>query len=258
MSSVKVRNATPVIEFILVGFPGAPQLQISLSIVISIIYIIALIGNLLMIIIISIDYRLHTPMYFFLLSLSFLEMCFITVYVPKMLAILVSKKTSISFSECFIQGYFYYLLAGTDLSLLTAMAIDRYVAICHPLHYATIISHRVCAQMILGCWLVSFLLLLVPTILLARSPFCGANVVNHFFCDSTEVIRLSCGDKHVMQLFILIVCTTYLVGISLVIAISYTYVLSTIFRMPSATGRRKTFSTCVSHITMDQCCCSKI
>ncbi|XP_030042602.1 olfactory receptor 6M1-like [Microcaecilia unicolor] len=250
ISPVDLWNRTPVTEFILVGFPGAPELQICLSVVFSIIYIITLMGNLLMIIIITSDYRLHTPMYFFLVSLSFLEICFISVYIPKLLVIFTSQKKSISFANCFIQGYFYYLLAGTDLSLLTTMSVDRYVAVCRPLRYATIMSFKVCVQMLVGCWLSGFLLLLVPTILLARSPFCGPNVVNHFFCDSSEVIRLACGDKHVIQLFILFVCTTYLIGSVLVIAMSYIYILSTIFRMSSATGRRKTLSTCTSHISM--------
>nr|XP_033780576.1 olfactory receptor 6T1-like [Geotrypetes seraphini] len=250
MSPVELWNKTRVSEFILVGFPGAPGLQICLSVVFSIIYIITLMGNLLLIVIITFDYRLHTPMYFFLMSLSFLEICFVSVYIPKMLAIFISHKKSISFAECFIQGYFYYLLAGTDLSLLTTMSVDRYVAVCRPLHYATIMSHKVCMQLLVGCWAMGFLLLLVPTILLATSPFCGPNIVNHFYCDSSEVIRLTCGDTQVIQMFILFVCTTYLIGSVLVIVMSYIYILSTIFRMSSATGRRKTLSTCTSHISM--------
>ncbi|XP_030042600.1 olfactory receptor 2AP1-like [Microcaecilia unicolor] len=250
MSFAELRNKTFVTEFILLGLSDAPELRIFLPIMFSIIYIVTVTGNLLTICIIAVNYHLHSPMYFFLACLSLLEACFTSLFVPKMLVILVSEKKSISFSNCFIQCYFFYLLLGTDLSLLTVMSIDRYVAICRPMHYATIMTHRVCAQTVLGCWVTAFVLLLPTFILLLRSPFCGPNEINHFFCDGFELLKLSCGDTCVLKLFISIVSFTYLTGSSLVIAMSYIYILFTILKISSRTGRSKAFSTCTSHLSM--------
>nr|XP_033780578.1 olfactory receptor 6T1-like [Geotrypetes seraphini] len=250
MSFVERRNTTFVTEFILLGFPSAPEFQTSLPIMFSIIYIITVMGNVLTIGIVVINCHLHTPMYFFLANLSFLEICFISTFVPKMLVIFVSEEKSISFSNCFIQSYFFYLLVGTDFSLLTVMSVDRYVAICRPLHYDTIMSHRVCAQAILSCWITSFVLLLTPFILLVRSSFCSPNVINHFFCDSLELMRLSCDDTSALKLLTSIICFIYLLGSSSVIAMSYIYILLTILKISSSAGQHKAFSTCTSHLSM--------
>ncbi|XP_030042408.1 olfactory receptor 6M1-like [Microcaecilia unicolor] len=244
------RNETTVTEFIFQGFPRIPQLQISLFVSLLVIYLTTLTGNILMIVVIWLDYRLHTPMYLFLINLSFLETCFVSLLVPKMLVDFLSEKKMITFNGCMTQCYFYFLMGTTDFFLLTTMSYDRYVAICHPLHYPTIMSNKLCIQLVIGCWVVTSLLLLPPIILLSRLPFCGPKVINHFFCDSSTLLNLACTNTDFIKLINLIISIIVLVGPLLLIVVSYVYIISTILRIPSAHGRNKAFSTCASHLSM--------
>ncbi|XP_030042605.1 olfactory receptor 6M1-like [Microcaecilia unicolor] len=247
---MKVKNETFVTEFILEGFPGPPQMQISLFVLFSMTYLVTLMGNILIIVLICMDYRLHTPMYFFLVNLSFLETFCISVIVPKLLIILLSEKKVISYNACIAQSYFYFYLSTTDFLLLSVMSIDRYVAICHPLHYSTIMSNRACVQLVIGCWMSSFLFLLLPTVLMCQLPFCGPNLIKHFFCDSSAMITLACADTRLIKLIALIISCLILIGSLTITTVSYIYIISTILNISSRKGQQKAFSTCASHLSM--------
>ncbi|XP_029437309.1 olfactory receptor 6M1-like [Rhinatrema bivittatum] len=247
---MNVKNQTLLTEFILEGFPGSPEMQISIFIILFMVYMATLLGNILIILIICLDHRLHIPMYFFLVNLSFLEISFISVIVPKLLINLVAEKKSISYAACMAQSYFYFYLSTTDFLLLAVMSIDRYVAICRPLHYSTIMSSRVCVFMVLGCWVSSFFFLLPSTILICQLPFCASNFIKHFFCDTSSVLILACADTQLIKLIALIVASFVLLGPLVLTILSYVYIISTILRIPSTQGQQKAFSTCASHLTM--------
>ncbi|XP_070592925.1 olfactory receptor 9A2 [Erythrolamprus reginae] len=188
-------------------------------------------------------------MYFFLGNLSLLEIFFTSAIVPKMLTNLLAKKKTISFSSCIAQCHFYFFLGSTELLLLSVMSIDRYVAICNPLRYPIIMNSHVCISMVISCWVGGFLHILWPTVVISQLPFCGPNVINHFFCDSTPLLKLSYSDTQLIELVVLL-ASFMLVGTLLLITVSYIYIISTVLRIPSAIGRRKAFSTCASHITV--------
>ncbi|KAK9407910.1 olfactory receptor [Crotalus adamanteus] len=239
-----------VTEFILLGFPRVQLLEIFLFAIISIIFILTLLGNLIIISVIVTDAHLHTPMYFFLGNLSLLEIFFTSAIVPKMLINLLAKKKTISFSACIAQCHFYFFLGSTELLLLSVMSIDRYVAICNPLRYPIIMNSHICISLVIGCWMGGFLHILWPTVVISQLPFCGPNVINHFFCDSTPLLKLSCSDTQLIEFVDVLLASFMLVGTLLLIIVSYVYIISTVLRIPSATGRRKSFSTCASHITV--------
>ncbi|XP_030042604.1 olfactory receptor 6T1-like [Microcaecilia unicolor] len=247
---MKLKNETFVTEFILEGFPGSSQIQISLFILLFMVYIATLGGNILIIVIICLDHRLHSPMYFFLVNLSFLETFCIAVVVPKVLLNYVTDRNSISFAACNAQSYLYFYLYATDFFLLTVMSMDRYVAICHPLHYSTIMSSRICISLVLGCWVSAFFFLLPTSILIHQLPFCGPNVIEHFFCDASSMLTLVCADTQLIKLMVMIVASTVLLGPLVLTILSYIYIISTMLRMQSIKGQQKAFSTCTSHLTM--------
>nr|XP_033780577.1 olfactory receptor 6M1-like [Geotrypetes seraphini] len=247
---MKVKNETAVTDFILEGFPSSRQMQNSIFVLLFIVYVVTLLGNILIIVVICLDYRLHTPMYFFLANLSFLEINLISVFVPKALLNLASKKNMISYAACMAQGYFYFYLSTIDFLLLSVMSIDRYTAICHPLHYSTIMNSRVCINLVLGCWVSAFFFLLPSTVLICQLPFCGPNLIEHFFCDTSSVLALACADTQLIKLIDVIVASIVLLGPLVLIILSYIYIISTILKIPSAKGQQKAFSTCASHLTM--------
>nr|XP_056704463.1 olfactory receptor 6M1-like [Euleptes europaea] len=189
-------------------------------------------------------------MYFFLGNLSLLEVFFTSAIIPKMLANLLAERKTISFSGCIAQCHFYFFLGSTELLLLAVMSIDRYVAICNPLRYVAIMNARVCVSLVLGCWLGGFVHILWPTVVISQLPYCGPNIINHFFCDSTPLLKLSCSDTRLIELVDVLLASVMLVGTLLVITVSYIYIISTVLKIPSATGRSKAFSTCASHITV--------
>ncbi|XP_078542014.1 olfactory receptor 6F1-like [Lissotriton helveticus] len=244
------RNITSVDQFILIGFTLKREFQILLFTIISIIYLLTISINILIIAVIGSESSLHKPMYLFIGTFSFLEIWYPTATVPKFLSGLLTGSKSISVSGCIAQYYFHFSLGATENFLLVTMAFDRYVAICNPLHYTTIINHRLCAQLALGCWIVGFLALTVTLIQISQLHFCNSNVINHYYCDFAPLVTLSCSKTYTVELNFFILVTSVLISCFLVIIVSYVYIMLTIIRMSSNMGRKKAFSTCVSHLTV--------
>ncbi|NP_001000702.1 olfactory receptor Olr982 [Rattus norvegicus] len=243
-----MKNRTSVTEFILLGLTKDPKLNIVIFIFLFLTYILSITGNLTIITLTLVDSHLKTPMYFFLRNFSFLEIAFTTVSIPRFLVSIVTGDMTISFNSCLAQEFFFILLGATEFFLLTAMAYDRYVAICKPLHYATIMSNRVCMQLIVGSWLAGFLIIFPPVIMGLQLDFCDSNIIDHFTCDSSPLLLISCTDTAFLELFAFFLAVfTLIVTLALVI-LSYSFILRTILRIPSAEQRKKAFSTCSSHM----------
>ncbi|XP_062992708.1 olfactory receptor 6M1-like [Elgaria multicarinata webbii] len=243
-------NGTTVTEFLLLGFVYDRYLEIILFIVFFLIFLVTVLGNLLIIVLIGIDHRLHSPMYFFLSNLSFIEIFMTTCVVPKMLANLLAERKTISFAGCFAQSYFYFFMGSTEFILFAAMSFDRYMAICYPLRYPTLMTGTVCVKMVIGSWIGGFLSVFFSTVLKVRLPYCGPNVINHYFCDSAPLLHLACKDISLIELVDFIGSLILLLGSLSFTATSYIYIISTILKIPSAEGRKKAFATCASHFTV--------
>ncbi|XP_007529036.2 olfactory receptor 6M1-like [Erinaceus europaeus] len=244
-----MQNQTRVTEFILTAFPVLRKLQISLFVTLFFIYTLTLTGNTVIISLIWADHRLQTPMYFFLSNLSILDILYTTSVTPKLLACLLEVRKIISFAGCITQTYFFFFLGTVEFILLAVMSFDRYVAICNPLRYTTIMSSRVCLLLVLGCWVGAFLSVLCPTIVVSRLPFCSEEI-NHFFCDIAPLLQAACIDTHFIEMINFLLSSLVLLTSLVLTTVSYTYIISTILRIPSAQGRQKAFSTCASHITV--------
>lgn len=237
-------------DFVFVGLTSSHTVQIVLFFVFLTIYTATLMENLGMVALIRASPRLHTPMYFFLSNLSFLDVCFSSVFVPKTLINVLAEKKSISFVGCLMQMFFFIGLGSSECFLLAAMAYDRYVAICKPLLYPVLMSPRVCNFLVVGSYVLGLLHSLIHTLFTVRVSFCGSNVINHFFCDITALLSTASSDTYVNELLIY-----YLAGLVelitvLSVAVSYTYILQHTMRISTAAGRLKTFSTCTSHLTV--------
>uniref|UniRef100_A0A8C6FFA0 G-protein coupled receptors family 1 profile domain-containing protein n=1 Tax=Moschus moschiferus TaxID=68415 RepID=A0A8C6FFA0_MOSMO len=243
------KNYTSLTEFILLGLADTPELQVILFCLFSMIYTLTVVGNVGMILLIRADPRLHTPMYFFLANLSFVDVCYSSTITPKMLVDLLSEKKSISVAGCFLQMYFFIALATTECILFGLMAYDRYVAICNPLLYSLIMSRTVCLKMSAGAFTAGLLNSMVNTSYVSSLPFCSSNAIHHFFCDSPPLFKLSCSDTRLYESIFSTFAGVNMVGALLVILTSYSYILFSIFRMHAGEGRRKAFSTCASHLT---------
>ncbi|KAM6466104.1 LOW QUALITY PROTEIN: olfactory receptor 5G9-like [Liasis olivaceus] len=240
-------NRTLVYEFILVGFAGSPELQILLFVFFLIVYFITLLGNLGMFLLIQMDSRLHTPMYFFLSNLSLVDLCYSSVD-PKMLMDFVIESKTISLRGCAAQMWFFGFFLGFEYYLLASMAYDRYVAISNPLLYRVIMSRKTCIQLLVGSCFAGLLNATTHTIMTFQLTFCKSKI-NHFFCDIPVVISLSCLEAQINKIVLFMVsCTFGTLGSTFVI-ISYIYILSAILRIRSAEGKRKAFSTCSTHLT---------
>ncbi|KAG9463620.1 hypothetical protein GDO78_021404, partial [Eleutherodactylus coqui] len=213
------------------------------------VYIVTLVGNILIAVLICSDYRLHSPMYFFLVCFSIVETILSSSVVPKLLVIFITEEIAISKVGCFAQSYLFYFISTSDFLLLTAMSIDRCVAICYPLRYSSIMIKSICIYLMIGCLITPFICLLYPTILITKLPYCG-NVINHFFCESAAMLKLICVDTSLLKLNTIFTSVLILIGCLIITTISYIIIVATIIRMPRDTGRQKTFSTCVSHLTM--------
>uniref|UniRef100_A0A8C4WQD3 Olfactory receptor n=1 Tax=Gopherus evgoodei TaxID=1825980 RepID=A0A8C4WQD3_9SAUR len=248
ITAVGMANQTWVTEFILLGFPNLWGLQVLLFIVLLLTYVLTVTGNLVILVLTLSDQRLHTHMYFFLGNLSFLELVFTSVIIPKALANMALGSQTISLTGCFAQSFLYFILGTTEFLLLAAMSFDRYVAICNPLRYTAIMSGQVCTLLALGSWIGGILILIAPTIVLLQLPFCGPNVINHFFCDSTPLIKLACADTWLIECIGFITALLSLLGTLAITLVSYIKIISTVMHVPSGHGRQKTFSTCTSHI----------
>nr|XP_008531411.1 PREDICTED: olfactory receptor 11H6-like [Equus przewalskii]XP_023476626.1 olfactory receptor 11H6-like [Equus caballus] len=243
-------HSDPVTEFILLGFPCTWETQILLFSLFSVIYFLTVTGNLCIICTVWCVHHLHTPMYILLANFSFLEICYVTSTVPNMLANFLSERNSISFSGCFLQFYFFFSMGTTETFFLSAMAFDRYLAICRPLHYPTVMTVQRCIRMGAYCWICGFSCFLLPVYLISQLPFCGPNTIDHFLCDPGPLMKLSCVPAPATEITCAIFNSVLIFSTFLFITSSYTLVIRAVLRVPSAEGRRKTFSTCGSHLAV--------
>ncbi|XP_043844823.1 olfactory receptor 6-like [Dromiciops gliroides] len=243
-------NITNVTEFILVGFPTSYWLQILLFILFLGTYLLVLVENLVIILTVWANGSLHKPMYYFLGSMSFLEIWYISVTVPKMLAGFLLHPNTISFLGCMTQLYFFLSLACTECVLLAAMAYDRYVAICQPLHYPVIMTIELCIKLTATSWVCGFSIAIIKVYFISCVTFCGNNVLNHFFCDVSPILKLACKNFSIAEMVDFILAIVILVFPFLATVLSYGFIISTVLHIPSASGRQKAFSTCGSHLTV--------
>ncbi|XP_005910834.1 olfactory receptor 2L8 [Bos mutus] len=237
-------------DFILIGLFSPSRIGLFLFMFIVLIFLMALFGNLSMILLIFLDTHLHTPMYFLLSQLSFIDLNYISTIVPKMASNFLFGNKSISFIGCGIQSFFFLTLAVAEALLLTSMAYDRYVAICFPLHYPIRISKRVCVLMITGSWIMGALNSCAHTTYALHIPYCRSRAINHFFCDVPAMLTLACIDTWVYEYTVFVSTTLFLVLPFIVIACSYGRVLFAVYRMNSAEGKKKAYSTCSTHLTV--------
>ncbi|XP_055436064.1 olfactory receptor-like protein DTMT [Bubalus kerabau] len=244
------RNQTIISEFLLLGLPIRPDQQDLFYTLFLAMYVTTVLGNLLIMVLIRLDPHLHTPMYLFLSNLSFSDLCFSSVTMPKLLQDMQNHVPSISYAGCLTQMYFFLFFADLESFLLVAMAYDRYVAICFPLHYTTIMNPRLCLFLVVLSWVLTMFHAMLHTLLMARLHFCEDSVIAHFFCDMSALLKLSCSDTRVNELVIFITGGLILVIPFLLIITSYARIVSCILKVPSAKGICKAFSTCGSHLTV--------
>nr|XP_045004206.1 olfactory receptor 12-like [Jaculus jaculus] len=242
-------SAAPWQEFVLEGFGGGVETQALLFAVFLLLYTVTVLGNLTMIVLITVDARLHSPMYFFLKSLSFVDLCYSSVIAPNAMANFLSASKVITFAGCATQLFFFSFLGTTEALLLAVMAYDRFMAICSPLRYPITMSPSTCARLLLGAYCGGCLNSIVETSLTFQLPFCSSNRIEHFFCDVPPLLQLACANTAVNELVMFTVCGFILMGATLAITISYGYIAGTILGMHSGSGRHKVFSTCGSHLT---------
>ncbi|XP_006902384.1 PREDICTED: olfactory receptor 5D18-like [Elephantulus edwardii] len=242
-------NKSSVTTFILLGFSEYPNLQGPLFLAFLSIYTVTVVGNLGIILVRRINPKLHTPMYFFLSHLSFLDVCYCTVFTPKLLEILVVEIRIISFKGCMAQFFFGCTFVITEMFMLAVMAYDRFVAVCNPLLYTVVMSRKLCALLVAATYTWGGLCSLTLTYSLAELSYCGSNIINHFGCEYSAVLSLSCSDTRFSQMACLIISTFNETSSLLIILTSYLFIVVTIVKMPSSGGLRKAFSTCASHLT---------
>ncbi|XP_023441597.1 olfactory receptor 11H4 [Dasypus novemcinctus] len=245
------RSATPIVtEFVLLGFPGCWKIQIFLFSLFLVVYVLTLLGNGAIICAVRWDPQLHTPMYFLLGNFAFLEIWYVSSTVPNMLSNILSKTKAISFYGCFLQFYLFFSLGTTECLFLAVMAYDRYLAICHPLHYPTIMTEQLCGTLVSLCWLTGFLGYPIPIFFISQLPFCGPNIIDHFLCDMDPLMALSCAPAPITEFIFYTQSSLVLFFTIMYILRSYSLLLKAVFQVPSAAGRQKAFSTCGSHLTM--------
>ncbi|XP_021487760.1 olfactory receptor 9S13-like [Meriones unguiculatus] len=241
-------SAVPSQGFVLVGFGGGTETQALLFAVFLVLYVVSILGNLTMIVLITLDARLHCPMYFFLKNLSFVDLCYSSVIAPQAMANFYSSK-AIDVAGCAAQLFFFSFLGTSEALLLAVMAYDRFMAICSPLRYPVTMSPAVCACLVLAAYCGGCLNSIVETSLTFQLPFCSSKHIDHFFCDVPPLLQLACTNTSVNELVMFVLCGFILMGATLLILISYGYIAMTILSMRSGTGRHKVFSTCGSHLT---------
>ncbi|XP_005347533.1 olfactory receptor 8B3-like [Microtus ochrogaster] len=245
MDAVNVSLAT---EFILVGLTEKPELQIPLFFLFLAMYLITALGNSCLIILTVLNSHLHTPMYFFLFNLSFIDICYCSVITPQMLMNFILKKNVISYIRCMTQLYFFIFFVVSECYVLTSMAYDRYMAICNPLLYNVVMSPKLCLNLMFCSYFIAFSTAVVHTSCMLRLTFCDANTINHYFCDILPLFQLSCTSTYVNELMLFVVGSINIIVPSVTIFVSYGFILSSIFQISSSEGRSKAFSTCSSHI----------
>uniref|UniRef100_A0A670JLU4 Olfactory receptor n=1 Tax=Podarcis muralis TaxID=64176 RepID=A0A670JLU4_PODMU len=268
-------NQTTVTEFIILGFKSLPELQTLLFIIFLAIYMVTMVGNLLIAAVVLANHNLHKPMYFFLGNLSVLDTCYTSTILPRILASIINDYHRISFSGCFLQFYFFAFLAGAESYLLSAMSYDRYLAICKPLHYVTLMNNRLCVQLSLASWMtgivasafttffasqrlcvqlsvapwiIGAVLTAITAFCASHLNFCGPNEIDHFFCDYTPLLMLSCGETKQAEILMTVVGFAGIMPPLILTLTSYACIINTILKIPSNSGRKKAFSTCSSHL----------
>ncbi|XP_034957571.1 olfactory receptor 5V1-like [Zootoca vivipara] len=242
-----MENQTERSEFIFLGLSSDPQLNIFFFLVFSTIYLITLSGNVTIILVIRKEPSLYTPMYYFLSHLSFVDICYSTDIVPKMLMNLLMKQKTISFTGCLTQMFFSLLLSVTEVFILSAMAYDRYTAVCHPLHYIAIMNKTLCAYLVMGAWIMGFLFAVINTVPTLSLQFCGLHKISHFSCELPPLLKISCSDTFLNNMILLSSVVIFGLGSFLPTFVSYFHIISTILNIHSPEGRSKAFSTCSSH-----------
>ncbi|XP_052021770.1 olfactory receptor 12-like [Apodemus sylvaticus] len=250
MKPEQSKNYTELTDFILLGFWTSPEARVPLFLLFLLIYLVIVLGNISMLTVIKIDSRLHTPMYFFLQNLSFLDLCYSTVIAPKALATFFSKEKKISYNECATQFFFFALFVGTEGFFLAVMAYDRFSAICSPFLYTVHMSQPACIRLVAGSYVCGCINSMIQTGFTFSLRFCGENRLDHFFCDVPALIKISCVDTFVNEIVLFILSALIIISTITIILISYAYILSTVLKIPSTHGRSKTFSTCGSHIAV--------
>ncbi|XP_066485632.1 olfactory receptor 2AP1-like [Tiliqua scincoides] len=237
-------------KFILLGLGELPEFQIPLFLLFLIIYTVTLTGNILILAIVVFDRHLHTPMYFFLGNLSFLEACYSSNIFPRMLLALLTGNGTISYSHCIMQWYLFGSLEATECCLLCVMSYDRYLAICRPLHYATIMSPWICVQLAAASWINGFVGFSILLTFILQLNFCGPSEIDHYVCDNFPLLKLSCSDTSILEIMSYVVAVIFTLPPFLLTLTSYIYIIAAILKIPSTTGRQKAFSTCSSHLVV--------
>ncbi|XP_032097955.1 olfactory receptor 1C1 isoform X2 [Sapajus apella] len=242
------RNLTVIREFVLLGLPSSVEQQHLLSVLFLCMYLVTTLGNMFIIMTTGFDSHLHSLMYFFLSNLAFVDICFTSTTVPRMVVSILTGTKTISFAGCLTQLFFFVSFVNMDSLLLCVMAYDRYVAICHPLRYTAIMNLRLCVQLVAGLWLVTYLHALLHTSLIAHLSFCASNIIHHFFCDLNPLLQLSCSET-LMVMYPGIGVGAYLsISCFICIVISYIYIFSTVLKIPTTKSQSKAFSTCLPHL----------
>ncbi|XP_004601955.2 olfactory receptor 6C2-like [Sorex araneus] len=242
-----MKNYT-ITTFVLLGLTDDPELQIPIFFFLFLNYMISVTGNLTIIVLTFVDPHLKTPMYYFLQNFSLLEISFTTACIPRYLYSIATGDRVITYSACITEMVFADLFAVTEFYLLASMSYDRYVAICKPLHYVTIMSRRICRSLVFSCWLAGMLVISAPLVLVLKLKFCDSNVIDHFLCDASPFLKISCSNTWLMETTVLLCAVVTLLLTLMCVVLSYTYIIKTILRFPSAQQRKKAFSTCSSHM----------
>ncbi|KAM8814030.1 olfactory receptor 9Q1-like [Rhynchonycteris naso] len=242
------KNLTLVTEFLLIAFTDCPERALPLFLLFLFIYLITLLGNLGMIILIHMDRGLHTPMYFLLSQLSFMDICYSSVTVPQTMAMLLELGAALSYTRCAAQFFLFTFFGSIDCYLLALMAYDRYVAVCQPLFYVTIMTQKACVGFVAGAYTAGLVSALVRTASAFTLSFCGTNEIDFIFCDLPPLLKLTCGDSYTQEVVIVVFAIFVIPACMMVILVSYLFIIVAIMRIPSAGGRAKTFSTCASHL----------
>ncbi|NXL54448.1 O1020 protein, partial [Podilymbus podiceps] len=243
-------NQTSPGRFLLLGLSNVPSLKIPLFLLSLMIYIVTVFGNILIVVLVAADRRLHTPMYVFLGNFSIVEICYTSTILPRLLASCPTTDTTISARGCMTQFFFFGCFAGTECYLLATMSYDRYLAICQPLLYASFMNWKVCLQLTAGSWLAGLLMSTVVTGQFAKLQFCSSNAIDHFFCDFAPLLELACSDTTALRLVTFIICFLDVVFPFVLTLVSYICIITAILRIPTTMGRQKAFSTCSSHLTV--------
>ncbi|XP_046494822.1 olfactory receptor 6C2-like [Equus quagga] len=242
-----MRNHT-ITSFILLGLTDDPQLQVLIFVFLFLTYILSITGNLTIISLTLMDSHLKTPMYFFLQNFSLLEIAFTSACIPRYLYNITTGDRSITYNICVIQVFFIDVFGVTEFLLLAVMSYDRYVAICKPLHYVTIMNNRVCGSLVICCWTAGVLIILPPLIMIVNLEFCDSNVIDYFFCDSSPILKISCTDTWLLEQMVIVCAVLAFITTLLCVVMSYMHIVKTILRFPLSQQRKRAFSTCSSHM----------